>query len=165
MEKIVLEEGDWQGRIAGEINENDLAIIQNFANVEKVIVNEELTGKAETVIDIYFQNARTIYQDMPLISARLGLGEDTIQYHSLLLSRYFIHDPQDAEPPMLLAFYLGILIIVALSLVLIIRNSFELSMNARIHQFGIFSSIGATPKQIRTCLLRKAAVLCTPSLL
>ena len=159
MEKIVLEEGDWQGRIAGEINENDLAIIQNFANVEKVIVNEELTGKAETVIDIYFQNARTIYQDMPLISARLGLGEDTIQYHSLLLSRYFIHDPQDAEPPMLLAFYLGILIIVALSLVLIIRNSFELSMNARIHQFGIFSSIGATPKQVRVCLLQEAAYL------
>ena len=32
-------------------------------------------------------------------------------------------------------------------------------MNARIHQFGIFSSIGATPKQIRTCLLQEAAVL------
>lgn len=159
IEKIVLEEGDWQGRIVGEINENDLVIIQNFANVEKVVVNEELTGKAETVIDIYFQNARTIYQDMPLISARLGLGEDTIQYHSLLLSRYFIHDPQDAAPPMLLAFYLGILIIVALSLVLIIRNSFELSMNARIHQFGIFSSIGATPKQVRVCLLQEAAYL------
>ena len=159
VQKLKIEEGDWQGRIAGEINENDLAIIQNFANVEKVIVNEELTGKAETVIDIYFQNARTIYQDMPLISARLGLGEDTIQYHSLLLSRYFIHDPQDAEPPMLLAFYLGILIIVALSLVLIIRNSFELSMNARIHQFGIFSSIGATPKQVRVCLLQEAAYL------
>ena len=33
-------------------------------------------------------------------------------------------------------------------------------MNARIHQFGIFASIGATPKQIRTCLLQEAAVLC-----
>ncbi|MDE6202671.1 MAG: ABC transporter permease [Lachnospiraceae bacterium] len=33
-------------------------------------------------------------------------------------------------------------------------------MNARIHQFGIFSSIGATPKQIRACLLHEAAVLC-----
>lgn len=34
------------------------------------------------------------------------------------------------------------------------------SMNARVHQFGIFSSIGATPGQIRTCLLQEAAVLC-----
>lgn len=159
IEKIVLEEGDWQGRIVGEINENDLLIIQNFANVEKAALNEELSAKAKTVIDIYFQNSRTIYQDMPLISAQLGLGEDAIQYHSLLLSRYFIHDPQDAEPPLLLALYLGILIIVALSLVLVIRNSFELSMNARIHQFGIFSSIGATPKQIRVCLLQEAMYL------
>lgn len=159
IEKIVLEEGDWQGRIVGEINENDLSIIQNFANVEKAVVNEELSEKAKTVIDIYFQNSRTIYQDMPFISAQLGLEEDNIQYHSLLLSRYFIHDPGDTEPPLLLALYLGILILVALSLILIIRNSFELSMNARIHQFGIFSSIGATPKQVRICLLQEAAYL------
>lgn len=33
-------------------------------------------------------------------------------------------------------------------------------MNARVHQFGIFSSIGATPGQIRTCLLQEAAMLC-----
>ncbi|MDE5824005.1 MAG: ABC transporter permease, partial [Lachnospiraceae bacterium] len=32
-------------------------------------------------------------------------------------------------------------------------------MNARIHQFGIFSSIGATPRQIRACLLQEAVVL------
>lgn len=159
IEKIVLEEGDWQGRIVGEINENDLSIIQNFANVEKAALNEELSAEAKTVIDIYFQNFITIYHDMPLISAQLGLGEDAIEYHSLLLSRYFIHDPQDAEPPLLLSLNLGILIIVALSLVLVIRNSFELSMNARIHQFGIFSSIGATPKQIRVCLLQEAMYL------
>ena len=33
-------------------------------------------------------------------------------------------------------------------------------MNARVHQFGIFSSIGATPGQIRACLLQEAAMLC-----
>ena len=159
IEKIVLEEGDWQGRIVGGVDENDLSIIQNFANIEKAVVNKELSEKEDTVIDIYFQNTRTIFRDLPLISAQLGLEDDSIQYHSLLLSRYFIHDPQDAEPPMLLALYLGILVIVAVSLILIIRNSFELSMNARIHQFGIFSSIGATPKQIRICLLQEALVL------
>lgn len=159
IEKITLEEGDWQGRMVGKIDKDDLSIIENFANVEKAVVNEELSVKEETVIDIYFQNTRRIYHDMPLISAQLGLGEDSIQYHSLLLSRYFIHDPEDAEPPMLLALYFVILIIVIVSLILIIRNSFELSMNARIHQFGIFSSIGATPKQIRICLLQETAVV------
>ncbi len=161
IESIVLEEGDWQGRIVGKIEKDDLSAIENFANVKKAVINEELSEKGETVIDIYFQNARTIYRDMPLISAQLGLEDDAISYHSLLLSRYFIHDPQDADPPLLLALYLVILIIVAVSLILIIRNSFELSMNARIHQFGIFSSIGATPKQIRICLLQEALALST----
>ncbi len=159
IESIVLDEGGWQGRIVGEINENDLSTIQNFANVKEAVINTELSEEENTVIDIYFQNARTIYRDMPLISEQFGLDNDAVEYHSLLLSRYFIHDPQDSEPPLLLALYLAILIIVAVSLILIIRNSFELSMNARIHQFGIFSSIGATPKQIRICLMQEALVL------
>ena len=74
-EKIVLEEGDWQGRIVGRINEDDLAIIQNFANVEKAVVDQQLSekeGKEDSVIDIYFQNARTIYQDLPLILTQIG---------------------------------------------------------------------------------------------
>lgn len=159
IEKIVLEEGDWQGRIVGRIDENDLNIIQNFATVEKAVVDQEVSEKENIVIDVYFHNARTIYRDLPLILEQLASEDASIQYHELLLSRYFIHEPQDAEPPMLLAVYLGILMIVAVSLILIIRNSFELSMNARIHQFGILSSIGATPKQIRICLLQEALAL------
>lgn len=59
----------------------------------------------------------------------------------------------------LLTVYALILLLVMLSLIFIIRGSFELSMNARIHQLGIFASIGATPRQIRRCLLQEAAVL------
>lgn len=160
IEQIVLEEGGWQGRITGEIDENGLTMIQNFANVEKAVVNEELSEEPEIVVDVYFQNARTIYRDMPLITEKLGFNKEAVSYHELLLSRYMIHDPQDTEPPLLMAFYLVILIIVSLSLILIIHNSFAVSMNARVHQFGIFSSIGATPGQICTCLMQEAAVLC-----
>ena len=166
VEQIILEEGDWQGRIVCETlgsddlsEDNILSLICQFANVEKAVVNEKLSKKEGIVADVYFKNARTIYRDMPLIAAQLGLNKDSIQYNSLLLSRYFIHDPEDATPPMLLSLYVVILIIVSVSLILIIRGSFELSMNARIHQFGIFSSIGATPRQIRTCLLQEAMVL------
>lgn len=160
VEQIILEEGDWQGRIACEsLGDDDLSMICQFANVEKAVINGELSQKEKIVADVYFKNARTIYRDMPLVAVQLGLNEDSIQYNSLLLSRYFIHDPEDEAPPMLLTLYVAILIIVAVSLILIIRGSFELSMNARIHQFGIFSSIGATPGQIRTCLLHEAMVL------
>lgn len=165
VEQIVLEEGGWQGRITGEIDEDDLTMIQNFANVENAAVNEELSEEPEIVVDVYFQNTRTIYRDMPLIIEKLGLDADAASYHELLLSRYLIHDPQDAEPPLLMAFYLVILIIMSLALVLIIHNSFAVTMNARIHQFGIFSSIGATPGQIRTCLMQEAAALCAVPIL
>lgn len=164
IERIQLEEGDWQGRITGNIDEEDLEMIQNFANVEKAVINETLSDD-KTVVDIYFIGARTIYHDMPLITAKLGLQENAAQYHSLLLSRYFIHDPRDKEPPMLLGFFVVILLIVSVSLILVIHNSFEISMNARIFQFGILSSVGATPKQIRTCLLQEASALCAVPIL
>ena len=38
-------------------------------------------------------------------------------------------------------------------------------MQARLHQFGILASIGATPRQIRTCLLQEAAALALAPLL
>ncbi len=158
IERITLDEGAWQGRIIGKINEDDIAAIKNFSNVEDAAINEKLSSE-ETVIDIYFQNKRTVYQDMPLIAQDLGVEEDAIEYNFMLLSQYFIYDPADEQPPLLLALYLGILMIVSFSLVLIIRNSFEISMNGRIHQFGIFSSIGATPGQIKICMIQEATVL------
>ncbi len=158
VEQIVLEEGDWQARLTGDFDENDLASIRNFTNVEKAVRNK-------TAVDLCFNNPRTIFQDVPLIMEYLGLEEDAAEYHLLLLSRYLIHDPQDQEPPLLLTFYLVVLLLVSLSLILIIHNSFAVSMNTRIHQFGIFSSIGATPGQIRTCLMQEAAVLCAVPIL
>ena len=155
-----MEEGAWQGRITGTFNEDAVSDIENFANVKAAAINEDLSDGQTLVIDIYFQNMRTVYQDMPLIAEQLGVPDDAVSYHELLLSRYFVHDPQDADPPLLMAFYLTVLLIVSASLILIIHNSFAVSMNTRVHQFGIFSSIGATPGQIRTCLLQEAAVLC-----
>lgn len=160
IERIVLEEGGWQGRITGIFDESAVSVVENFANVEKAEINRDLSNGQELVIDVYFQNMRTIYQDMPLIARKLEIPDNAAAYHELLLSRYLIHDPRDEDPPLLAAFCLTILIFVSISLILIIHNSFAVSMNARVHQFGIFSSIGATPGQIRICLLQEAAALC-----
>lgn len=157
--RIILEDGDWDGRITGEISELQLSTIKSFANVEKAVINNALSGANGTVVDIYFYNRRVAYQDMPLIAERLGLEENAVSYNTLLLSQYLIHDPNAKQPPMLLSLYLVVLVLVSFSLILIIHNSFAVSMNARIHQFGIFSSIGATPGQIRFCLMQEAAVL------
>ena len=160
IESVVLEEGNWQGRISGALEEDELSEIENFANVKTVAINEDLSDEQTLVVDICFDNIRAVYQDMPLIAQQLGVPETSVSYHESLLSSYFINDPQDSNPPLLMAFYLFVLLLVSVSLILIIHNSFAVSMNARVHQFGIFSSIGATPGQIRTCLLQEAAMLC-----
>ena len=134
--------------------------IENFANVKTAAVNEELSDGQTLVVDICFDDMRAVYQDMPLIARELGVPETSVSYHESLLSNYFIHDPQDGNPPLLMAFYLFVLLLVSVSLILIIHNSFAVSMNARVHQFGIFSSIGAAPGQIRSCLLQEAVMLC-----
>ena len=160
IESVILEEGNWQGRITGTFDDNVVSGVENFANVKTASVNKELSDGQTLVIDICFNNMRTVYQDMSLIAQQLGIPDSSVSYHESLLSTYFVHNPQDTSPPLLPAFFLAVLLIVSVSLILIIHNSFALSMNARIHQFGIFSSIGATPGQIRTCLLQEAAALC-----
>ena len=160
IESVVLEEGNWQGRISGAFEEDKVSEIENFANVKTAVINEDLSDDQTLVVDICFDNMRAVYQDMPLIAQQLGVPETSVSYHESLLSSYFINDPQDSNPPLLMAFYLFVLLLVSVSLILIIHNSFAVSMNARVHQFGIFSSIGATPGQIRTCLLQEAAILC-----
>ena len=45
VEKITTEEGGWQGRIVCHMENNPLSMIQSFKNVEKVVVNEDLSTK------------------------------------------------------------------------------------------------------------------------
>ena len=158
--QILLEEGGWHGRLTGEIGEDDLEAVRNFAGVERAEINEEQSERGETVVDVYFSDVGRTYEEMPLIADQLRLGKDAVTYHETLLSQYLIHDPEDDSPPLLLTFYLVILAAVSVSLILVIRNSFEVTMNERVRQFGIFSSIGATPGQIRLCLVQEAAALC-----
>lgn len=165
IEGTKLTDGDWHGRITGSISEDDLTYINLFANVEKTVMHEEAPDESERTVDIYFYNKRTIYQDMNALIALLGLTEDAADYNYQLLSLYFIRIPGDEMPRMLMPAYLAVVALLCLSLILVIHNSFAVSMNSRIHQFGILSGIGATPSQIRTCLLQEAFMLSTVPIL
>ncbi len=159
IEQIIQEEGDWQGRLEG-VEEEELLTIQNFAGVQSFRIYEEPLENSEGLtVDLWMEDPGTIYQALPKLAGQLEIEREGIRYHELLLSRYLIHDPEDPNPPLLLGFYLLVLLLVCVSLILIIRNAFEVSAYARIRQFGILSSIGATPGQIRFCLLQEAAVL------
>lgn len=161
VERIELEEGGWHSRIIGELSSEDLEVIKNFANVEDAVANEKGLKGTEPTVDIYFGDKKAVFSDMPHIAEQLGIGQERIVYNYELLAMYMIRDSSDTAPRLLFPLFILITVVASFSLIIIIHNSFAVSMNARIHQFGIFSSIGATPKQIRACLLQEAAALCT----
>lgn len=160
VERIEWEKGGWQSRIVGELAVEDIETIKNFANVENVVVNREGYRGAETTIDIYFDDMKSVFSDTPRIAKQVGIQAEKINYNYELLAMYLIRDSSDTAPRLLFPLFIVIMLVTSFSLIIIIHNSFAVSMNARIHQFGIFSSIGATPKQIRSCLLQEAAALC-----
>lgn len=161
---IIAEEGNWHGRLMASVDAMEITIIQNFPNVESAIINNELSDEQIVTVDIVFHNPKKTYEDMPLLAEQLGLDASSVSCHTVLLANYLIHDPNDQAPPMLLLFYIFIVIIVSISLIMIIHNAFAVSMNARVHQFGILSSVGATPSQICTCLLQEALALSSISI-
>ena len=160
IESIEQEEGGWQSRIVGAFTQEDMESIKNFANVKDVVISEKGAQIPEPVIDIYFDDMGAVLDDTMQIAKVLGVSSENVIYNHELLAMYMIRDPQDTAPRLLFPLFILIVGIASFSLIIVIHNSFAVSMNARIHQFGIFSSIGATPKQIRSCLLQEAAALC-----
>ena len=160
IESIEQEEGGWQSRIVGAFTQEDMEFIKNFANVKDVVISEKGAQIPEPVIDIYFDDMGAVLDDTMQIAGVLGVSSEKVIYNHELLAMYMIRDPQDTAPRLLFPLFILIVGMASFSLIIVIHNSFAVSMNARIHQFGIFSSIGATPKQIRSCLLQEAAALC-----
>ena len=62
--------------------------------------------------------------------------------------------------------YTAIMVLAAASLILMIYNTFGISMKARIQHLGILKSVGATPKQLKTVLVYETMGVCLlPALL
>ena len=160
VERIEQEEGGWHSRILGEPAEKDMETAKNFANVREAVANPTGDNDAGPALDLYFEDLGAVFTDTPRIAEQIGAAPEQIVYHYGLLAMYLVRDSSDTAPRLLFPMFLLILFLAAFSLIVIIHNAFAVSMNARIYQFGIFSSIGATPKQIRACLLQEAAALC-----
>ena len=159
VERIESEEGGWHSRIIGALSSEDMETVKRFAHVKDAVGNEA-GYKGEPTTDIYFSDKKAVFSDTPRIAEQLGIPQERVMYNYELLALYLVRGPGDTAPRLLFPLFILITLGAALSLIVIIHNSFAVSMNGRVRQFGIFSSIGATPKQIRICLLQEAALLC-----
>lgn len=160
VERIERESGSWQSRILDKLTVEDIKSIKNFASVKDVVINEKESRGEKKAVDIYFKDMGSVFSDTPKIAELTGVLPEKVIYNYELLAMYLIRSKEDAAPRLLLPMFFIIMAMASFSLIMMIHNAFAVSMNARIYQFGIFSSIGATPKQIRTCLLQEAAFLC-----
>lgn len=160
-ELIRFEEGDWHARLEFTGDLPDLEWISALPSVAELRVGDLPAYRTGKRVDITFRDMRETYQLAPQLAEQLGLDDSALSYHTKLLSQYLIYDPQHAQPPLLLPFSLAVLAIASFGLVLIIRSAFMISLGARMRQFGMLASIGASPRQIRIGLLQEAFGLCT----
>ena len=143
--RITSEEGYFHARIAGEIDEEELALLKSLGNVESVEINEKESDGENTVVDIRLKNTSDIYEEMPEIAELIGLHAQNVVYNDQLLSLYLVRNPRDPDGAMILMLFGGVTVLACISLILVIHNAFAVFMNDRVQQFGILSSVGATP--------------------
>ena len=158
--RIVAEEGDYHARLTGRIDEEKLELIRGWANVESAVVRKQGAEGENTVVDIRLKDPSDIYEEMPKIAALAGIPENQTEYHDQLLSLFLVRSPRDPDGAMMLALFAAVSVFACIALILVIHNAFAVFMNDRVHQFGILSSVGATPGQIRFRLLQEAGLLC-----
>ena len=140
MERIEREEGSWQSRITGEFDPEEIRAVHSFAGVTNVEVWEEESG--ETVLDLYFQNMSQVLEDTPKVARLAGASKEDVTYHHALLSMYLVRDPEDPAPRLVFPFFILVTLLASISLIVIIHNAFAVSMNDRVYQLGILSSVG-----------------------
>lgn len=102
VERIELDKGAWQSRIVGRYGQEEIEYIKNFAGIKEVVVNKKEAKGEETVIDLYFKDRRMALKESPGIAEIMGIAPEAVIYNHELLAMYFIRDPQDTAPRLLL---------------------------------------------------------------
>ena len=112
-------------------------------------------------------NTSTIFVILKSMGKALAFCEDyqnnqkcTVAHPNLDLLRYNGKAGTDEFLMMLYGFGAFLLVLIIFGSVSLIYNSFSISVSERTKQFGLLKSIGATKKQILSCVLFEAFFLC-----
>ena len=96
---------------------------------------------------VRYKNVFKTYENSELIIKNLNY-ESNLKYNDSLLYYYGIGENNNFIKGSI-AILLIILILITVASVIVIYNAFAISVTERIKQFGLFSSLGATKKQLR----------------
>lgn len=130
--------------------------------------DKDILPEDDLTVYIRFKNIRDTYKELPKIAEGIGYEKDEygdylLRYNSALLSKYLVFPKHEGQYN-LMDFATPVMGIVVVAMVIglfvfIIHNAFEVSMNHRKKQLGMFKSIGATPRQIKASIIFEAVVL------
>ena len=113
-------------------------------------------------VNVYmtFKKPSKAYEDMKSLTKNLGFfeGEAEVHYNDSLLALYGASRYGNIMQALINVMVI-MLTLVSIGCVVVIYNSFAISVMERKKQFGLFSSIGATKKQLRQTVFFEALIV------
>jgi len=153
--------------VCGKIARPDFETSNDNYTSGVTLLDETKQITAKTVdIGVISKNVRNLYKDTEEIADNLGLcienaiGNKTynIKYNTYVLAYKGVNSSNGFNE--MLYSVCGILIaVIMVGSILVIYNSFAISVSERKKQFGSISSIGATKKQIKKAVIYEGAIL------
>ncbi len=149
-------------------NDSGRSHYESYSSPGYRIFTKLTTNNTNKKLDVYvhFKNVKDTYKVSEDIAKQLGyenVGIDNVfyrevNYNSSLLALYGVsqYDNMLEGISGILMIILGL---VSVGCIIVIYNSFAISVMERKKQFGLFSSIGATKKQLRKTVLFEAFII------
>lgn len=130
-------------------------------------LSEEMQENAyDMVIYLKYKNPAKVFQYTEEIGAENSFMKDEkgkyiVYYNDNLLRYYAVLDKRlyGKDILSLIIMFLILIVIVSCIFIFIIKNAFTITEKHRNRQLGILKSIGATPKQIRRCVIYEGCIL------
>ncbi|MFA5407560.1 MAG: FtsX-like permease family protein [Bacilli bacterium] len=140
----------------------DRPSFENYSAPGYTVITYLDEGVSASIYDISVitNSPKNIYEKIEKMASKdpLNLDLDNIEYHGSLLRWYGVTDNDNANS--VLYGFAGILIVVIMiASIIVIYNSFNISIVERKKQFGILASIGTTSKQIRKMVYKEGLLL------
>ena len=132
------------------------------ASIENKTISEEKTiskGKnGDYSVYIQLHNIKNANDKINAIANDVGLDSGNIKYNNQVL-RLSAESLNDTFNSTIIALLLFFIVLIVVSTVAVIYNSFNISVLERVSQFGLLRSVGATPSQIIGIVLKEAFIL------
>lgn len=121
-----------------------------------------LLKNKEKNVNVYFtyKNPANVYKYTDVFMKILDLKVEDVSFNETLLSLYG-QSKYDNFSHFILSFMILFLSIISVACTIVVYNSFHISVLERKKQFGLFSSIGATKRQIQKTVFFEAFVVGT----